>query len=128
MAILTMTLLIVLSIGLFWAGIQLSRLQSQLFNQQKRIKRLFSELNGTTNASIGIGNRLHKTERQLKSLKNEHQDMISFGKEDRYQKRTYKQATQMVQMGASVDELKKSCELSQGEAELLSHMNLSCHT
>lgn len=125
MTIITMTVLILFSLGLFLAGVQLSRLQKQLINQKNALKKLSSTLNATTNGTFGLGHRLLIIEKQIKDLKSRHQDMMSFGNDDQYQKRTYKQATQLAQMGASIEELKQSCELSQGEAELLSHMNLS---
>ena len=125
MTILTMTLLAVLSIGLVWAGILLSRLQSRLLNQQLLLNKLTADLNASANVSIGMGNSLRIAEKQLHELKSRHQDLVSFGNDDKYQKRTYKQANQLAQMGASVDELKESCELSQGEAELLAHMSLT---
>ena len=125
MTILTMTLLILFSVGLFMAGIQLYRVQKQLTAQQAILKKLSSELYATSNTAIGFGKRLLSSEKQLHTLKTQHQDLVSFGSDDHYQKRTYKQATHLAQMGASVDELQKSCELSQGEAELLAHMNLN---
>jgi len=125
MTIFTMTLLTIFSIGLFWAGIQLSRMQKQLVSQQEKLKRLSSELNVTTRTSFGFGHRLVKIEKQLTSIKTQHQDLLAFGSDDQYQKRTFKQATHLAQMGASIDELRQSCELSHGEAELLSHMNLN---
>ena len=125
MTIITMTVLILFSLGLFLSGIQLSRLNKQLISQKNALKKLSSELNATTSGTFGLGNRLLVIEKQIKDLKSRHQDMVSFGNDDHYQKRTYKQATQLAQMGASIDELKQSCELSHGEAELLAHMNLS---
>jgi len=125
MTILIMALLISLSLGLFIAGLQLLRFQKQLAGQRKIIKKIYSELNANSSGSIGLGHRLLQLEKQMKELKSRHQDMVSFGSDDQYQKRTYKQASQLALMGATIDELKSSCELSHGEAELLSHMNLS---
>ncbi|PCJ49970.1 MAG: hypothetical protein COA74_04050 [Gammaproteobacteria bacterium] len=125
MIIITQVLLISLSVGLLIAGIQLYRLQNQLSAQRKSFKKIHSELNASSSSSIGLGNRLLSLEKQMKELKSRHQDMVSFGSDDQYQKRTYKQASQLALMGATIDELKQSCELSHGEAELLSHMNLT---
>lgn len=127
MSLLTITVFVVLSIGLFWAGVQLYRLHSMLCEQQHLLKNLTSELNAIANGSIGLGNSLLRTEKQLKDLKSRHQDLVSFGNDDHYQKRTYKQANQLALMGATIDELKQSCELSHGEAELLAHMSHSSH-
>ena len=125
MTILTMALLLSLSLGLMIAGIQLMRIQKQLTEQRNLIKKSYSELNANSSGSIGLGHRLLILEKQMKELKSRHQDMVSFGSDDKYQKRTYKQASQLALMGATIDELKNSCELSHGEAELLSHMNLT---
>ena len=124
MTIITMALLISLSMGLFFAGIQLYRFQRQLFELRGLFKKLNSELNANLSSSIGLGYRLLHVEKQMKELKNRHQDIVSYGGNDNFQKRTYKQASQLALMGATIDELKESCELSHGEAELLSHMNL----
>jgi len=125
MTILTIALLLSLSLGLMIAGIQLMRVQKQLTKQRNLIKKIYSELNANSSGSIGLGQRLLILEKQMKELKSRHQDMVSFGSDDKYQKRTYKQASQLALMGATIDELKNSCELSHGEAELLSHMNLA---
>ena len=125
MTIIIMTLLAFLSVGLFIAGIHLYRLQNQINLQQSLIKKLAKDINATSNSGYGVGSRLLHTEKLLKELKSKQQDMISFGSEDQHQKRTYKQANQLAQMGATVDELKHSCELSHGEAELLAHLNPS---
>jgi len=123
MTILTMTLLILFSSGLLLAGIQIFKLQKQIAIQQESFKRLTSEINATSNSTIGIGNKLNNVDKQLNQLKNQQQDMVSFGGDVNHLKRTYKQATHLAKMGASIDELKQNCELSQGEAELLAHMN-----
>jgi predicted nucleic acid-binding Zn-ribbon protein len=125
MTIITMALLISISLGLMIAGIKLRRFQKQLTEQRNLIKKTYSELNANSSGSIGLGHRLLILEKQMKELKSRHQDMVSFGSDDQYQKRTYKQASQLALMGATIDELKNSCELSHGEAELLSHMNLT---
>ena len=123
MTMITMTLLILISVALLTTGIQLYRLQKQFSSQQKMLKKLSSEHKSSTSVNYGFGNRLIVIEKQLINLKTQHQDMVSFGSEDQYQKRTFKQASHLAQMGASIDELRESCELSHGEAELLAHMN-----
>lgn len=125
MTILTMTLLLILSAGLLVAGVQIVKLQKKLSLQDESLQRLFSEINATSNGSIGIGNKLYNVSKQLNHLKNQQQDMASSGTDVNFQKRTYKQASHLAKMGASIDELKMNCELSQGEAELLAHMNVN---
>ncbi|MCP4273169.1 MAG: DUF2802 domain-containing protein [Gammaproteobacteria bacterium] len=125
MTILTMTLLIFFSLGLLIAGLQIAKMQKKLAIQDASLQRLNSEINATSKGSIGIGNKLFNVSKQLNLLKNQQQDMVSFGGDVNFQKRTYKQATHLAKMGASIDELKSNCELSQGEAELLAHMNVN---
>jgi len=115
---------VLFALGLLIAAVQLFRFQKQLLQQQIQVKKLSSELNQTAKTAFGFGTRLLTIEQQVKDIKSKHQDMVSFTTDDQYQKRTFKQASQMAQMGASIDQLKQSCELSQGEAELLTHMNL----
>ena len=120
-----MTILILISLALLVTGVQLYRLQKQVLLQQESLKKLSSEYKATSSANFGFGNRLVDIERQLINLKTQHQDIVAFGNDDKYQKRTFKQASHLAQMGASIDELRQSCELSHGEAELLAHMNLN---
>jgi len=125
MTVLNMVLLLLFSVALIVAGIQLFRFQKQLTVQQRLLRKLSSELNATSNGCIGLGHRISLITKQLNTVKSQHQDLLAFGSSDQQQKRTYKQATHLAQMGASIEELRESCELSQGEAELLSHMNLN---
>ena len=125
MTIYTMALLILFSTCLLIAGIQLYRFQKQLLLQQLMVKKLTSEINAISSGNYGLGTRLLKIQKQLKSLKTQHQDLLVSDSDGEYQKKTYKHATHLAQMGATVDELRKSCELSHGEAELLAHMNLN---
>ncbi|MCP3674667.1 MAG: DUF2802 domain-containing protein [Gammaproteobacteria bacterium] len=125
MTIITMTILILISLALLITGAQLYQLQKQFLLQQESLEKLSSEYKATSSTNFGFGNRLVDIERKLINLKTQHQDIVEFGSEDKYQKRTFKQASHLAQMGASVDELRQSCELSHGEAELLAHMNLN---
>ena len=125
MTVLNMVLLLLFSVALIVAEIQLFRFQKQLTVQQRLLRKLSSELNATSNGCIGLGHRISLITKQLNTVKSQHQDLLAFGSSDQQQKRTYKQATHLAQMGASIEELRESCELSQGEAELLSHMNLN---
>ena len=125
MTIFIMTLLVLFSAGLCLAGIQLFRFQRQLASQQNILRKLASELNATTSGNYGLGNRMLSMQKQLASLKTQYQDVISANSIGQYQKQSYKQASHLAKMGASIDELRQSCELSQGEAELLTHMKLN---
>jgi len=123
----TFVLLSVLVFSVFLLYRRLQILDNKFNKSAQSSKKLATELNATMSGAIGLGQRLLSIEKQIKELKSRHQDILSFGNDDKHQKRTYKQASQLAQMGASIDELKHSCELSQGEAELLSHMS-SQHT
>jgi Flp pilus assembly protein TadB len=86
-------------------------------------KRLEKELQAAAHINQVLGDRLIAAESEFKRIDALLQELQEFGKNDLFQQRTFKQAGKMAQLGASVDELKRSCELSQGEAELLSHMH-----
>ncbi len=123
MTILMLSIMAVLSVAILLSARQHQQTQKQITNQQKQIKKLSVELNATSNGAIGLGQRILNIDKQIKDIKSRHQDMLSFGNDDQFQKRTYKQANQLALMGASIEDLRQSCELSQGEAELLSHMS-----
>jgi len=116
-------LFVLLILNQFRIRRSLIKIQKQLDKSLNSNKTIHAELNATSSGAIGLGQRLLFIEKQIKELRARHQDMVSFGNDDKYQKKTYKQASQLALMGASIDDLKQSCELSQGEAELLSHMS-----
>lgn len=91
----------------------------------KRIKHLEKELQAAALINQTLGKRLIATETEDKRLEALIAELQEFGKNDLFQQKTFKQASKMAQLGASEDELRRSCDLSQGEAELLRHLNQS---
>jgi hypothetical protein len=114
--------------ALIVAGYHIYRLQVQLHRLEKRCFKLHAEFNAALNTNIGLGKRIFQLERQLAKLQATQQDIISTQTPINLQKRSYKTATKLVEKGASVEELVTSCDISQGEAELLAHLNMRAAT
>jgi len=114
---------VLLAIAMLMIAVQSRRMANQFLKQSSRLKHVEKELKAAAMINQQLGNRLIALESESKKLENQQHELQEFGKNDLFQQRTFKQASQMAQLGASVEELKKSCELSHGEAELLSHLN-----
>lgn len=114
-----------LAVSLLMIAFQL-RKHSQIQHQSvKRIKHLEKELQAAALINQTLGKRLIDSESECKRMEGLIVELQEFGKNDLFQQKTFKQASKMAQLGASADELRRSCDLSQGEAELLRHLNQS---
>lgn len=114
-----------LAIALLAVAIQTRRMVAAGQALESRLKRTEKELQAAAQINQTLGKRLIQSESENKRIEALVQELQEFGKNDLFQQRTFKQASKMAQLGASIEELKRSCELSEGEAELLRHMNLS---
>ncbi len=114
-----------LAVSLLMLAIQVRNQSSQTRKYDKRIKHLESELQAAALINQTLGKRLLATESEGRRMDGLIAELQEFGKNDLFQQKTFKQASKMAQLGASTDELRRSCDLSQGEAELLRHLNQS---
>jgi len=89
-------------------------------NLSIRIIELEDELQAITNSAIGVGKKLHEVESELKVVESQQEEIAH---RESHQPKPYLQAAKMAQMGASVADLMESCQLTQGEAELLVHLH-----
>ena len=114
-----------LAVSLLMIAFQV-RKQSQIQHQSiKRIKHLEKELQAAALINQTLGKRLIASETEGRRMEGLISELQEFGKNDLFQQKTFKQASKMAQLGASTDELRRNCDLSQGEAELLRHLNKS---
>lgn len=118
----------ILAVSMLLIAIQHRRHISQTSSLTKRMSRLEKELQAAALINQTLGNRLMSNESEIRRHEAMVEELQEFGKNDLFQQRTFKQASKMAQLGASVEELKRSCELSQGEAELLRHLNIAEET
>lgn len=115
--------LALLAIACLWLAVMMRQLKNVNANHSGRFKRVDKELHAAALINQTLGNRLLSLEAEAKRLSAQQKELEDFGKSDLFQQRTFKQASKMAQLGASIEELKRSCELSEGEAELLRHLN-----
>lgn len=109
-------LLILLSlVALVFTAINWVRLRRQERRYQALINVLRNEIQAMTGSSIGMGKRLKTVEQKLD---------IAVEKQHELENRdpgvlAYNQAAKLMEMGAGVDDLVKSCGIGRPEAELM---------
>lgn len=111
-------LLVLMLVALVSAGLCLHlfrRVKRQERRHQALINVLRNEIRAMTNGSIGMGNRL---------LAIEHKLDITVEKQQELENRdpgvlAYNQAAKLMEMGADVDDLVRSCGIGRPEAELM---------
>lgn len=101
----------------------LVRVQRQERRHQALINVLRNEIRAMTNGSIGMGNRL---------LAIEHKLNITVEKQQELENRdpgvlAYNQAARLMEMGADVDDLVRSCGIGRPEAELMALLHRELH-
>ena len=102
----------------------LVRVRRQERRHQALINVLRNEIRAMTNGSIGMGNRL---------LAIEHKLNITVEKQQELENRdpgvlAYNQAARLMEMGADVDDLVRSCGIGRPEAELMALLHRELHT
>jgi hypothetical protein len=105
--------LAIVAIGLSFAA--LIRVKRQEQRHQVLLKVLRNEIQGATGSSIGLGKRLVAVERKLnitaeKQIELENRDPGVLA---------YNQAARLMEMGAGVEDLVRSCGIGRPEAELM---------
>lgn len=105
-------------------AVLLVRLRRQERRQQALINVLRNEIRAMTNGSIGMGKRL---------LAIEHRLNITVEKQQELENRdpgvlAYNQAAKLMEMGADVDDLVRSCGIGRPEAELMALLHRELHT
>lgn len=96
---------------------QISALKLLFQEQQRQISVLKNEVHELRCGTLGVGSRVQDVEGKLAQAI-ERQDELAKVNHDP-QTKLYGHAMKMVELGASVDDLVKECDLARGEAELL---------
>lgn len=117
-------LALVLASGLAFMGITLSfvngRAIRRLKRQQKRdAARSQDDMRALSKAAVGMGQKVLETERRLNELMKKQFAMLNSQPEHP----SYDQASRLIKMGATEQDLVSSCGFSHAEAELLLSLN-----
>lgn len=107
--------ILLLTVGQVVSLLQLHRTRQRCEDLEKWLKKNTSDLAAFEKAAMGAGERLMRMEQQVRRLV-ERQDQVEMYSSN---SRPYSQAIQLVQRGASVEELISTCGLTRGEAELI---------
>lgn len=106
---------------LWWAhrrhARQVSALKLLFKEQQRQISGLEKQLHELRCGALGVGNRVQHVEGKLAQAL-ERQDELAKVNNDP-QSKLYGHAMKMIELGASIDEIIKECDLPRAEAELL---------
>jgi len=117
-------LALVLASGLAFVGITLSivngRAIRRLKRQQKRESlRTQDDMRAISKAAVGMGQKVLETERRLNELMKKQFALLNSQPEHP----SYDQASRLIKMGATEQDLVNSCGFSHAEAELLLSLN-----
>lgn len=119
MTIMTCLWLITCTGACGWLGWQVFQLKQNLKQQTHTNQQMLRDLNGLILCMRGVSERFEKQQRQLRSVTVRQNDIAEKSVSDSH----YKQASFMMEKGATVDELVRNCGLSRGEAELMARIN-----
>jgi len=90
----------------------LTLLVKSLLASNESFKNQFTELHS---GAVGLGKKIQQLDVALKKAEENQLDLVAQAPENKL----YTRATKMVELGASIEELMKECELPRAEAELL---------
>ena len=102
------------------------RLRALWQQQQQSMETLQKDLRALCQSAVQVGGRVSRLEQGLKQLQQRQQELGM--RQDKMiqpepEARNFEQAIKLAQKGASIEELMDICDLSRGEAELMSMMH-----
>lgn len=109
---------LILSIVVAVLVISTNQLRKKTLHQYQRINQLNGEINALLSCSRGISAKLHASQNQFRSI-TARQDKLEVGEPG---SSSYKQAIALFNRGATEDEMLRTCDLSRGEINLLTHL------
>jgi hypothetical protein len=121
--------LVALGLALFAVvALALSALRQRHFvrEQSRRLETMQSDLRALCNAAVQVGERVNLLEQGMKQLQQRQQELGI--RQDQMvhaepEERTYEQAVKLAQKGTPLEEIMDICNLSRGEAELITMMH-----
>ncbi len=87
--------------------------------QEKKIKALKNDVQALLLCARGVGEKLHNQQSEFRNIQ-DRQDKLELG--DGLGDVSYQQVIALMNRGATADEMVSSCDLTQGEVELLAHI------
>jgi len=96
---------------------QIGALKLLFHEQQRQIIAIKDEVHELRCGTLGVGTRVQDVEGKLAQAIERQDEMAKVSHDP--QTKLYGHAMKMVELGASVDDLIKECDLARGEAELL---------
>jgi hypothetical protein len=96
---------------------QISALKLLFQEQQRQITVIKDEVHELRCGTLGVGSRVQDVEGKLAQAIERQNELAQVNHDP--QTKLYGHAMKMVELGASVDDLVKECDLARGEAELL---------
>ena len=90
----------------------LALLVKSLLASNESFKKQFTEVHS---GAVGLGKKIQQLDVALKKAEENQLELVAQAPENKL----YTRATKMVELGASIEELMKECELPRAEAELL---------
>ncbi len=103
----------------FWLAYRQQR--QQLDALSKRLERLQSAFDMTSDCGIGVGRKVMAMEKRLQATELKQNELESTD----IQKVSYNEAVRLLGMGAAVEDLVRSCGLTRAEANLLKALQTS---
>lgn len=108
--------------GLLWLANrrhtrQVCALKLLFKEQQRQIAALKSEIHEIRSGTLGVGSRVQQVEGQLAQAIERQEELAKVQHDP--QAKLYGHAMKMIELGASIDEIIKECDLPRAEAELL---------
>lgn len=124
--ILSLSALALAVIAIVWLALIAMRERQRAREQSSKLETVQSDMRALCNAAVQVGERVNRLEQTAKQLQQRQQELGV--RQDKMvlaepEERTYEQAIRMAQKGAALEEIMEICDLSRGEAELITMMH-----
>ncbi|MGM0592945.1 MAG: DUF2802 domain-containing protein [Pseudomonadota bacterium] len=124
--VLALAALLLAALALLGLALLAMRLRQQWQQLERQQETMQSDLRALCNAAVQVGERVGRLEQGLKQVQQRQQELGSRQEQMVYaepDERAYDQAVKLAQKGASLEEIMDICDLSRGEAELVTMMH-----
>ncbi len=112
-------------LAVFWM-LAAMRARRQLEKQARQLDTVKNDLRALCNAAVHVGERVIRLERNHGQLQQRQQELGVRQEQMTYiepEERVFDQAIKLAQKGSSIEEIMDICDLSRGEAELVTMMH-----
>lgn len=117
---------LVLVLALLWGSYVIRQLRQQLQQQRQQLKSLQGDLRSLCGSSVQMGERFSRMVRQIDQLSVGHKQLHEKQQDQRSpadsEELAYEQAVKLAQKGATPEELIDICNITRGEAEIITMM------